>query len=83
MPPAPRRVRVTGFLVACVLALTGCPHDEPTPLEQIASSPSGVAANGLDQRSAEDALAEVIDTLEGQRSYHVTGTSAAGGTVDI
>jgi hypothetical protein len=84
MPPALHRVRATVSLIACVLALVGCRHDEPAPLEQIASTPpSGVAENGLDLLSAEDALADVIEALEGQRSYHVTGTSAAGGTVDI
>jgi hypothetical protein len=84
MPPALRRVRVPVFVTACLLGIAACGEDRPAPLEQISSTPqSGVAENGLDERSAEDALDEVMDALEGQGSYHVTGTSAAGGTVDI
>jgi hypothetical protein len=84
MPPALRRARVTVSVIACLVAIAACGEVRPAPLEQIASTPqSGVAENGLDERSAEDALDEVIDALEGQHSYHVTGTSAAGGAVDI
>jgi hypothetical protein len=76
-------MRVMAPFIVCVLAVVAC-RDQPAPMEQIASSPQpGVAENGLDERSPEDALAEVIETLEDQGSYHVTGTSAAGGTVDI
>ncbi|MGH8824193.1 MAG: hypothetical protein ACRDVN_06935 [Jiangellaceae bacterium] len=71
-------------LSACLTTLVACRDDGPAPLEQIASSPqSGVAENGLDERSAEDALGTVLDALQSQDSYHVTGTSAGGGMVDI
>jgi len=84
MPPSLRRAWVVCALTACLVVLVACRDDGPTPLEQIASTPqAGVAENGLDERSAEDALADVLDALEGQDSYHVIGSSAGGGMVDI
>ncbi len=67
----------------CLLVVTGCRDDAPSPLEQIAAERAPGAANGLDQVSAEEALATVLSALADVDSYHVTGTSTSGERIDI
>lgn len=67
----------------CILLVSGCRDDAPAPLEQIAAERAPGAANGLDQVSAEDALAAVLSALADADSYHVTGTSTSGEAIDI
>ncbi|HEY9377086.1 MAG TPA: hypothetical protein VIQ02_08340 [Jiangellaceae bacterium] len=52
-------------------------------MEQIVAERAPGAANGLDQVSAEDALATVLSALADADSYHVTGTSTSGEAIDI
>ena len=82
MPRSLRRLLV-GALPVCLLLVSGCRDDPPAPLEQIAAERAPGAANGLDQISAEDALAAVLAALAEADSFHVTGTSTSGEALDI
>jgi hypothetical protein len=82
MPHSLRRLLVGAFSV-CLLMVSGCRDEAPAPLEQISAERAPGAANGLDQVSAEEALAAVLTALVEVDSYHVTGTSTSGERIDI
>ncbi len=78
---------VGGVMAATVTAtVTACgAGDEPVaPLAQISVDPDAAPAeNGIDDNSPAEALAESISTMEATGSYHVSGTTLAGSTIDI
>jgi len=85
MPPVVRPALVAATLSACVLVLGGCGGERSAaPLAEIASHEQAAPAeNGVDQKSPDQALATVLTALESKGSYHVTGTTASGGAIDI
>ncbi|MBD0291963.1 MAG: hypothetical protein ICV70_00110 [Jiangellaceae bacterium] len=85
-----RVLRVGLSVLTCLVCAVGC-GDAPEetqeapalPLEQIASPRAPSAPNGLDQLSADQALGRVLQEVEANDSYHVTGTTVGGQTLDI
>ncbi len=83
MPHVPRRIAEAVAVLAStlsMLAVAGClPDDDPM---DISTEPRS-AENGLDDLSPSEAVDTVIDTLETEGSFHVTGTMDKGAAIDM
>lgn len=86
--PARRRAAIAVALLACLLGVSACSADEVEPATaqvsaEPSASPSPTAENGIDQLSPGQALAAVRGALTEAGTYRVSGTTMAGGTIDI
>ncbi|MFW6091162.1 MAG: hypothetical protein ACODAF_04755 [Actinomycetota bacterium] len=83
MPHVPRRIAVAVAVLGSTLStltVAGCLHDDD-PMD-IATEPQS-AENGLDDLTPSEAVASVMDTLETEGSFHVTGTMDEGAAIDM
>lgn len=85
MPTEFRRIVAATVLVAGVGAAASCGFGESEatpPFTEIATARVS-AENGIDQMQPSAALDEVIEALEAQGSFHVTGSTMRGMVLDI
>jgi hypothetical protein len=82
-----RRSFVTVAAVGCLLALGGCGGDDSESAASVSAEPEGSptpsAENGIDQLSPGQAVAAVRRAMTEAGTYRVSGTTMAGGAIDI